>query len=110
MATLTVHQSGRVEERYGDAGDQEQDQEVRGLRYLRTSAGFKAATIRTSHSTRPTNNRICQKRPRSTYSYPLAAEPEPHVAKTLLNAERHSSASDPHANHEDQCPEAYINT
>ena len=69
MAALAVHQAGRIEERDGNAGDEEERKQSTVLA-LANQRRLERRTIRTSQSTSPMNSRICQKRPRSTYSKP----------------------------------------
>ena len=68
IAALAVHQSSGVEKRDRDAGDDEHHQAARGCSSFLAKAGLRPRHISHSQKTRPTNSKICQRRPKSTYS------------------------------------------
>ena len=51
------------------------------------SAGRSTRTIRNSQSSSPTNKRICQPRPRSTYSYPWWPQRKEVASDSLFDAQ-----------------------
>src|SRR5205085_12575070 len=61
---------------------------------LRLSAGFKARYMRPSQKVKPTKSKICQKRPKSTYSYPCAPNQNQYLPKNCLMPS-HSPVSEP---------------
>ena len=75
---------------------------------LRTRAGLRAATIRTSHSTKPDEQQDLPEASEIDVFITLAAEPEPHIAKTLLDAK--PFAGERSADHENQCTEECVDT
>ena len=86
MAALSVHQSSGVEERDGNAGDEEEDQK-RAVFALANQSRLESC----DHQDKPENETDEQKYlPEAAevdVFITLAAEPEPHVAEPLLDAQ-----------------------
>ena len=107
LAALTVHEAGCIEERNRYAGD-EKEQEQRPVLALANERGLE----RRHHQDKPQNEADEQQNlPESSQVnifIPLAAEPEPQIAKALLDAQPFSRERT--ANHENQRAKEYINT
>ena len=107
MAALTVHQASRIKERNRNAGDEEERQK-RAVFTLANERRFESR----DHQDKPKNQSDEQKNlPEASeidIFITLAAKPEPHVAKTLLDT--HPLAGKRASDHENQCTEECIDT
>ena len=105
MAALTVHQSGCIEERNRDAGDEKQHQQRAGLRSC-DKRRLERATISTQPKHESDKEQNLPEATKIDVFVTLAAEPEPQVAKPLLDAQ--PLAGQRTANNENQRGEEYV--